>query len=161
MFYSDKQSLPGFQGTGSYIIKYSFPPGIQGEDHPCPNKPYQGLSRSAYLPDSPEGRQVLMLLKTAFDRRLTFTVGRLGSGSMGVVFNNISHKTSMTGGLERNGYPDAYYLDEVKKELAGRSVTERDLSTAMKSFIQNPRSFIRNTRDDFSGLFKTVHSTTC
>lgn len=162
MNYADKQCLPGHQGTGCYIIKYMFPAAIQGDDHPCPGKQYVGTRRTAYLPDTAEGRKVLMLLKTAFDRRLVFTIGRsVNSGTMGVVWNDITHKTSMTGGTERNGYPDPDYLDLVQEELASKSVTECDLTTTMKDFIQNPRSFIRNTRDDFSRCFKTVHSTHC
>lgn len=36
---------------------------------------YSGTSRTAYLPDNQEGREVLILLKLAFDRKLIFTLG--------------------------------------------------------------------------------------
>ena len=52
-------------------ILYNIPNGI----FPVTNIPYSGTTRLAYLEDSTEGNEVLQLLKTAFQRRLTFTVG--------------------------------------------------------------------------------------
>jgi hypothetical protein len=77
--------------------------------HPHPGTFYEAINRSAYLPDTPEGRTVLMLLKTAFDRRLVFTIapiaqssssyghshGQAGSVVEGITWNDITHKTSM------------------------------------------------------------------
>ncbi|XP_077869362.1 uncharacterized protein LOC144360563, partial [Saccoglossus kowalevskii] len=45
------------------------------EEHPNPGTYFSGTTRTAYLPDNFDGRDVLKLLKIAFDRRLTFTVG--------------------------------------------------------------------------------------
>jgi len=36
---------------------------------------YQGTRRRAYIPDIPEGREVLALLVKAFERKLSFLVG--------------------------------------------------------------------------------------
>ena len=46
--------------------------------------------------------KVLRLLKEAFDARLTFTVGRsVTSGQDNIVtWNDIHHKTNMTGGAQ-------------------------------------------------------------
>ena len=49
--------------TNYYLFKFV---GIQ----------YSGTGRVAFLPDTPEGREVAGLLRVCFDRRLTFTVGR-------------------------------------------------------------------------------------
>ena len=50
-----------------------------------------------------EGREILQLLKKAFDARLVFTIGEsVTSGRTGVLtWNDIHHKTSMTGGATR------------------------------------------------------------
>ncbi|CAN0280295.1 unnamed protein product, partial [Phaeothamnion confervicola] len=63
---SDRHSCPGFEGHGTITISYSFSNGIQGVEHPSPGQAYAGTHRVAYLPDSPEGREVLRLLQTCF-----------------------------------------------------------------------------------------------
>lgn len=90
--------LSGYENYGTITITYSFPSGVQGNlfllvlifrllsfsfcspfptgpEHRNPGAPYTGTSRTCYLPDTPEGNEILKLLKIAFDRRLTFTVG--------------------------------------------------------------------------------------
>lgn len=51
---------------------------------------FKGITHTAYLPDTQEGRNVLLLLKRAFDARLVFTVGRNQ-----IIWNGIDHKTCM------------------------------------------------------------------
>ncbi|KAF2363639.1 Zinc finger C3HC4 RING-type [Trinorchestia longiramus] len=53
-------SLPGYHGSKTIVITYSFPRGIQGPEHPTPGRPYYllGFPRTAYLPDTPKGRKV-------------------------------------------------------------------------------------------------------
>ncbi|KAM8887449.1 LOW QUALITY PROTEIN: E3 ubiquitin-protein ligase DTX3L [Spinachia spinachia] len=67
--------------------------------HPSPGQPYKGASRTAYLPDSPEGVRTLALLRQAFDQKLIFT-GRstTSGGDNTVTWNDIHHKTSTHGG---------------------------------------------------------------
>jgi len=67
--------LPGYYDCGTIVIYYSFQSGIQGPEHPNPGRFYDGTRRSAYLPDNREGREVLQLLRRAFEARLVFTVG--------------------------------------------------------------------------------------
>ena len=64
-------------------------------DHPNPGKHYRNISRTAYLPDNDEGNEVLQMLRIAFDRKLTFTIGTSRtSGEEGVItWNDIHHKT--------------------------------------------------------------------
>lgn len=116
--------LPGYDQYGTIVIKYYIPNGIQMEQHPNPGQPYEGLSRTAYLPDSPEGRMVLDLLRQAFDQRLIFTVGRsTTSGRNNVVtWNDIHHKTSTHGGPTQYGYPDPDYLSRVRDELRVKGI---------------------------------------
>ncbi|XP_048576483.1 uncharacterized protein LOC5513363 isoform X2 [Nematostella vectensis] len=111
--------LPGYETAGSIVIQYAFPSGIQYPHHPNPGQPYDGTVRKAYLPDTPEGREVLRLLRKAFDARLVFKVGRsLSSGLDNQIVWNVLHKTSVHGGPENYGYPDPFYLSDVKEELA-------------------------------------------
>jgi deltex-like protein len=72
-------------------------------EHPEPGKPYKGTRRTAFLPDNAEGRQVLRLLRKAFDQRLTFTVGRSTTSGRenAVTWNDIHHKTNVDGGPAR------------------------------------------------------------
>ena len=85
---------------GTIVIDYYFPSGIQSPEHPNPGQRYQGTGRTAYLPDTREGNEVLELLRKAFDARLVFTVGTsITSGQRNqVTWNDIHHKTSTTGG---------------------------------------------------------------
>jgi len=44
-----------------------------------------------------------------------------------VVWNGIHHKTSLGGGTQYFGYPDATYFNRVKEELASKGVTINDI----------------------------------
>uniref|UniRef100_H3CAI3 E3 ubiquitin-protein ligase n=1 Tax=Tetraodon nigroviridis TaxID=99883 RepID=H3CAI3_TETNG len=117
-------SLPGYEQYGTIVIRYSIPSGIQQEEHPSPGEPYSGASRRAFLPDCPEGRRVLRLLRKAFDQRLVFTVGQSTSTSRKntVTWNDVHHKTSVHGGPTHYGYPDPDYLRRVEEELAAKGI---------------------------------------
>ena len=66
------------------------------------------------------------MLKIAWDRRLTFTIGTsVTSGAADtVVWNEIHHKTEAHGNYTGHGYPDNNYLDNVLAELAAQGVEE-------------------------------------
>ncbi|XP_062273938.1 E3 ubiquitin-protein ligase DTX3L [Scomber scombrus] len=117
-------SLPGYERYGTIIIHYTIPSGIQKMEHPNPGQPYEGASRTAYLPDSSEGGRVLKLLRQAFDQRLIFTVGHsTTSGRNNVVtWNDIHHKTGTHGGPTHYGYPDPDYLNRVQDELKAKGI---------------------------------------
>lgn len=76
---------------------------FEQKDHPNPEEPYRGLSRQGYLPDNKEGRQVLQMLRRAFEHRLVFTVGfsRTSGRDNVVTWNDIHHKTRRVGGPEQ------------------------------------------------------------
>ncbi|XP_078489283.1 putative E3 ubiquitin-protein ligase DTX3 [Ciona intestinalis] len=116
--------LPGYERYDAIVIDYHFPSGIQGPEHPNPGVRYTGTSRTAYLPDNYEGREVLRLLKKAFAARLIFTIGRSVTTGMDnqVTWNDIHHKTNPYGGATRFGYPDSDYLNRVKDELKAKGI---------------------------------------
>ncbi|XP_038143939.1 E3 ubiquitin-protein ligase DTX3L-like [Cyprinodon tularosa] len=116
--------LPGFPGCGYIEISYYIPGGLQTENHPKPGQYFAGTTRTAYLPDNKEGNEVLHLLKKAFDQKLIFTVGASRTTGMenAVTWNDIHHKTSMTGGPQCFGYPDETYLSRVKEELKAKGI---------------------------------------
>lgn len=132
------RTLPGHEPHGYIQVSYYFPDGTQTAIHPKPGQPYYGTSRTGYLPDSPKGRIVTRLLKIAFDRRLVFTVGRSRTTGADdcVTWNDIHHKTTLSGGPENFGYPDPTYLDRVMEELAAKGVTEADLHEAPEDVIK-------------------------
>ena len=102
MFVShSSQKIPGYESCGgSIVIMYKFEGGVQGENHQNPGHRYSGTTRYGYLLDNREGQKVLKLLRKAFDQKLTFTIGRSSTtGANNVItWNDIHHKTSITGG---------------------------------------------------------------
>jgi len=115
---TNKTALPGCKG-GTITITYNFASGVQGDEHPSPGTHYTGTNRVCYLPDNPEGQEVLRLLKIAWERRLVFTVGTsMTTGQANcVIWNGIHHKTATSGGPTAHGFPDDTYLARVKSEL--------------------------------------------
>ena len=89
-----------FVGYGTIVIDYHFPSGVQGLEHPNPGQCYESTSRIAYLPDNRGGREVLQLLRRAFDARLVFTIGTSNTPGLSnqVIWNDIHHKTNRFGG---------------------------------------------------------------
>ncbi|XP_041360692.1 uncharacterized protein LOC121376949 [Gigantopelta aegis] len=122
-------SLPGHPDCGTISITYHFKDGTQGSEHPNPGSRYHGTTRTAYLPDSPEGNKVLCLLQIAFERRVTFAIGMsLTTGKEDVItWNDIHHKTRRDGNAKGFGYPDPTYLSRVVEELKCKGITEDDM----------------------------------
>ncbi|NXX83349.1 DTX3L ligase, partial [Urocolius indicus] len=116
--------LPGYPTCGTIEIVYHMRGGIQTANHPNPGRPYNSTSRKAYLPDNKEGQEILQLLKRAFDQKLIFTVGQSRTtGQQDVItWNDIHHKTSMSGGPSSFGYPDPNYLQRVRSELKAKGI---------------------------------------
>ncbi|TWW62219.1 E3 ubiquitin-protein ligase DTX3L [Takifugu flavidus] len=117
-------SLPGFTKCGTIVINYNIPSGRQTEKHQNPGMRYEGISRKAYLPNNKEGKEVLQLLRKAFDQKLIFTIGesRTTSANNQVTWNDIHHKTSIWGGPSNFGYPDPDYLKRVRAELKDKGI---------------------------------------
>ncbi|KAG8125145.1 hypothetical protein E2320_020367 [Naja naja] len=122
--FTSRSSLPGHQNSGTIMINYRIFDGIQTERHPHPGKPFHGTSRTAYLPDNKEGREILKLLQRAFDQELVFTVGQSRTTGVNdvVTWNDIHHKTSTHGGEKNFGYPDPNYLKRVREELKAKGI---------------------------------------
>ncbi|KAM4897569.1 E3 ubiquitin-protein ligase DTX3L isoform 1-T1 [Sylvia borin] len=96
-------SLPGYPNCDTIQIDYVMNGGIQTSSHPNPGQYYGPAHRIAYLPDNEEGREVLQLLRKAFNQKLIFTVGQSHTtGQQSVItWNDIHHKTAMRGGPTR------------------------------------------------------------
>lgn len=111
--------LEGYPDTDTIALQYSMPSGERSGTR------YSGTTRTAFFPASAEGLEVIRLLVLAFERRLTFTVGTsITTGRQNaVVWNGIHHKTNVTGGPTRYGYPDPGYFFRVKEELLSRGLT--------------------------------------
>ncbi|NXS31107.1 DTX3L ligase, partial [Pomatostomus ruficeps] len=117
-------SLPGYPNCDTIQIDYHMSGGIQTSSHPNPGQRYGPAYRRAYLPDSEEGREILQLLRRAFNQKLIFTVGQSRTtGEQSVItWNDIHHKTSITGGPTKFGYPDPSYLQRVRSELKAKGI---------------------------------------
>ena len=118
-YISDYTHCEGYEDIGTIIIDYHFPSG----------KNYSGTSRTAYLPNNKEGKEVLGLLKVCFDRKLTFVVGTsVTTGRRNTtVWNGIHHKTNLSGGSTYFGYPDNTYFNRVKEEMAAKGVIQDNI----------------------------------
>ncbi|NWT00330.1 DTX3L ligase, partial [Mionectes macconnelli] len=116
--------LPGYENCDTIEINYHMRGGVQTINHPNPGQPYHSTQRTAYLPDNVEGQEILMLLKRAFEQKLIFTVGQSRTtGAHNVItWNDIHHKTSITGGPTNFGYPDPDYLQRVRSELKAKGI---------------------------------------
>ena len=101
----------------SIVIRYSMAGGIQKAYHENPGQRFSAATRVAYLPDSPQGNQLLDRLIFAFSHGLTFRVGSsLTSGKSNcITWASIHHKTQICGGV--HGFPDPLYFDNCNKEL--------------------------------------------
>lgn len=97
---------------GTLEIQYSFPAGIQASFHPNPGRSYESTTRKAYLPDNPEGRRLLSRLQEAFRCGLCFTIGNpMTSKRNGVItWASIPHKSRVSGGPEKYGFPDQNFF---------------------------------------------------
>ncbi|NXO62505.1 DTX3L ligase, partial [Phainopepla nitens] len=117
-------SLPGYPNCGTIQIDYAMSGGIQTSSHPNPGQSYGPAHRTAYLPDNEEGREILQLLRRAFQQKLIFTVGQSRTtGQKNVItWNDIHHKTATVGGPTQFGYPDPSYLQRVRSELKAKGI---------------------------------------
>ncbi|XP_063072744.1 uncharacterized protein LOC134463478 [Engraulis encrasicolus] len=147
----DKYTLPGFKRCNTIVIDYNIPSGTQSSRHPKPGRPFQGAHRTAYLPDNNEGREVLALLKRAFDQKLIFTVGtsRTSGQDDCVTWNDVHHKTSTSGGPQSFGYPDDDYLNRVKDELKAKGITtlEKVKKKTLEQILERQRNLVHLRHD--------------
>lgn len=107
----------GHNDVGTIEISYRIPSAKQKKYHPQPDFPFNGASRTAYIPNNQEGQDLLSRLQYAFMHGLSFMVGTsLTTGQANTVtWASIHHKTSASGGLY--GYPDPTYFNRCNDEL--------------------------------------------
>ena len=120
-----KTNCPGFS-TKTIEVQYKIPSGTQFAYHENPGNPYGATVRTAYLPHSKDGCQLLKRLKYAWAHGLTFSIGTsLTTGQCdSVVWSLIQHKTSLEGGP--HGFPDPGYLENGNQALDALGVPKAD-----------------------------------
>jgi len=120
-----KNKCAGYPKEETIVIDYYFKNGKKDGNY------YTGTERRSYLPNNKEGREILAMLKIAFDRKLTFTVGTSTTTGQEntVVWNGIHHKTSLRGGAKNHGYPDPTYFSRVTEELAAKGIIKDEFGT--------------------------------
>jgi len=104
------KGLPGFENYHSIQITYNFQNGTQSPKHPTPGKPFYaiGFPKTAFLPDTEQGRTVLSMLEKAFNLGHTFVVNQSGD----IVWGEIPHRTEFSGDVMT-----ADFLDSIMNEL--------------------------------------------
>ena len=120
------QHCPGEDTRETIIITYTTPSGCIAVSGQWVN--YSADERVAYLPNHKKGRKALLMLKTAFEQGLVFTVGySLSRGENNVVtWNDIPHKTRLAVLTVDHGYPDAEYVDRLIRILKEYNILEPD-----------------------------------
>ena len=105
--------------SGTIVIRYDMPSGIQKEYHQNPGNHYNGDYREAYLPDNEEGKALLIRLKYAWLKGLTFLIGTSMTTGVenSITWSSIHHKTSMNAGAMYHGFPDDSYFRNCNFEL--------------------------------------------
>ena len=116
----------GHPDHGTIVLTYNIPPGVQSAFHPAPGRAFGGTRRTAYLPDTPEGRGLVRRLRFAFRHGLTFAVGTsLTTGKSNVVvWASIHHKTQTASGP--HGFPDPGFFFNCNEELDNAGVPKAD-----------------------------------
>jgi len=138
-----KYKCEGYNKNNTLIIQYNFPNG----------KNYKGTSRTAYLPDNQEGREILALFRTAFERKLLFTIGTSVTTGLSnqTIWNGVHQKTNLCDGPQYFGYPDPTYFNRVRQELAAKGIIKEhiekniSLSNIAEKFIKD--KFFSNIED--------------
>ncbi|KAL7545149.1 hypothetical protein ACHAWF_008506 [Thalassiosira exigua] len=116
------QPCTGYNTVGSIKIDYTIFKGMQKSYHDNEGRPFDGIRRTAYLPDNDDGRRLLKRLQYAFRHGLTFSVGKsLSTGNEGVItWGTIHHKTRRGNGPY--GWPDDDYIVRCNRELDNHGV---------------------------------------
>jgi deltex-like protein len=114
--------VSGFPGEGSISVCYNMKGGVQKAFHQNPGVSYVETTRTAYLPDNSQGRELLKRLKYAFQHGLMFSISASLTTMQTnmIVWSGIHVKTSPHGGA--HGWPDPNYFQNANSELDGRGV---------------------------------------
>ena len=135
----------GHEKVGTWVMTMKFEAGYQTKDHPNPGVRYPGDTRIAYVPDTQDGRQALMLSKIAFDRKLVFTVGHSLTSKQDnrIIWNGLHFKTSINADKEHHGWKNDFdYFKRFKDELKTKGITVNDLTDDHVKFIKGQKIFI-------------------
>jgi len=138
---------------GYLTIKYNIPKAAQKSYHPTPTHFHPSTERTAYLPDTPEGQNILLRFQYAFLHGLCFGVGQsLTSGlSDQVTWSyRLPHKTRTVGGPLTFGFPDPSYLPKASRALDLLDVPS-DPQICRQWILQNKNETIRYDADAAGG----------
>ncbi|GFH49950.1 hypothetical protein CTEN210_06426 [Chaetoceros tenuissimus] len=110
-------------------IHYQIYAAMQKPYHPYPNVRHSSKNVKAYLPNNDDGKNLLKRLRYAFEHGLTFTVGTSMTTRLDnqCIWASIHHKTSLTGGTAKHGYPDPSYFFNCNEELNMLGVPPADV----------------------------------
>ena len=128
------------KNKGSIEIKHKFNSGIQIKGHQNPGQRYSSRTEYIYLPRTPQGMQILGMIRLGWKRRMLYTVGRSVTRSLDnvIIFNGIHFKTSRYGGPTNYGYPDQYYFQRVKDEFNQKGININDIEDKYKPRRRKP-----------------------
>ena len=104
-------SCAGHEGHGTIAIHYQIPSGLQKSYHPNPGGNYHSVDLFAYIPDTLEGKKLVVRLKFAFSRGLTFSVETYTRMDSHMVWGNtVSLDLNHKHGQKSGSYPDMSYI---------------------------------------------------
>lgn len=115
---------PGFGVAGTFEVTYSIPSNIQMPYHPSSGTLHNATDRIAYIPDTPEGIDLLQRLKYAFTHGLIFDVGRSLTNGLDhqIIWSTVPHMTSIECPSSPYSFPDPNYIEECHSKLDAAGV---------------------------------------
>ena len=124
----DDEDCAGHRGVGTIVLDYGFPPGTQLAQHKRPGESYEGCRRTAYIPNTPEGRKAADLLKKVFLAGKMFMVGDSVTSSKKnqTVYAGVHIKTKRKGGAENHGWPDPTWFERMAGEAFAQGIMHDD-----------------------------------
>lgn len=141
--------------TRGYLdVEYRIPAAQQRSFHQHPNVWHNGVHRLAYLPDTAEGRNMLLRFQYAFLNGLCFEVGQsIASGLDDQVRWSpaLPHRTGTTGGPQRFSFPDRAYLPNTSRDLDQLRIPQDPL-VCRQWILQNQPSLSVAAQMNFGAL---------
>jgi deltex-like protein len=115
----DATPLSGFPECSTLVLSFHLETGYQSTDMPLPGETFNGLNLTSFLPNNPEGQEIVRLLNIAWERGLLFRVGYNPQTNRmdQVVPNGFELKLRRDGGILFHGFPDPSYMNRLKADL--------------------------------------------
>ena len=133
-----KELCPGFEsGTSVIALDYTIPDGIQRACHPNPGAKYEGDTRTSFLPNNEQGRELLTRFKCAWLYGHMLSVGRSQTHRRDnmTLWSSVPQKSNLNGGPF--GFPDPQYIHNAHHALDKLGIPDAVVCLALMPLVRN------------------------